>query len=180
LISVSTPVASLYSTDIVEIDVGLQMADLAWIQVPGALARITLDTGSDVLEWRGYVDRTVGVLDEIGRLAQVIVQVDDPFGHESTNQPDLNIGSFVNVEISGRSVKNTIALPRSAIRENSTVWIVDADNLLDIREVSIERLTSSEALIGSGITPGERIVTTFLAGASQGMKLRPVLEEEIQ
>jgi RND family efflux transporter MFP subunit len=174
LVGPNSPVAVLYGTDLVEVEVGLPVADLGWIDVPGAEAKIILDTGGQVHTWRGRVDRTVGVLDEIGRLARVVVRVEDPFRRQDLRGPELSIGSFVVAEITGRMVPGTVPIPRGALREDSTVWIVAPDSTLEIRQVSIHRLTPQEALIAAGVAPGERIVLTSLSGAAPGMRLRPV------
>ncbi|MBU0520054.1 efflux RND transporter periplasmic adaptor subunit [bacterium] len=177
LVGLLTPLASLYSADAVEVAVGLSMADLPWIEVPGASAVISLDTGEEVLQWNCYVDRSTGVLDAVGRMAQVVVRVNDPFSQsKSTNE--LNIGSFVKVTINGRTLENTVALPRAAVRENSTVWIAAEDNTLEIRSVNIQRLTPIEALVARGIKSGDRVITTSISGASNGMKLRILTGED--
>lgn len=177
LVGPSTQVAVLYGTDLAEIVVGLPVADLEWIDIPGATAQVVLDTGEGIHQWPGRVHRSVGVLDQIGRLAQVVVQVEDPFHRKYGSGPELSIGSFVKVEIEGRRLERTIPLPRAALRENSTVWIAEEDSTLQIREVSIDRLTSSEALISAGIASGDMVILTPLSGAAEGMRLRPVAVE---
>ncbi len=174
LVSASTPVAILYTTDVAEVEVGLPVSDLVWLEVPGAKATLTMHTGDGNYSWDGYVDRSVGVLDEIGRLAQIVVKVNNPSVKPSPDHPELSIGSFLRVELDGKQIENTVALPRTAIRENNTVWIANDKDELEIREVSTIYMTQSEALLASGIDPGERVVLTTVAGASNGMKLRPI------
>lgn len=177
LVGPASQVAVLYATDLVEIEVGLPVADLAWIELPGAPATVRLDTGEGQYTWAGRADRTVGVVDEIGRLARVVVQVRDPFRRSDPATPELSIGSFVLVEIAGRLVEGTIPVPRRALRENSTVWVAAKDNTLEIREIKLHRLTPTEALVAAGLTSGERIILTPLSGAVQGMTLRLVQAE---
>jgi RND family efflux transporter MFP subunit len=178
LIGPTTQAAVLYGTDLAEIEVGLSISDLEWIEVPGSPATVTLDTGEERHAWTGRVNRTVGVLDEIGRLARVVVQVDDPFHREGGDGPELSIGSFVTVEIEGRSLERTIPLPRAALRENSTAWVAAEDSTLQIRGIALYRLTSDEAFIADGIAPGDLVVLSPLSGAAEGMKLRPIPVEK--
>ena len=180
LVGMNAPVAYLYATDLVDIEIGLTIADLAWIKVPGAKATVTLKTSEGSYLWQGRVDRSVGVVDQIGRLAKVVVQVNNPFKRSDTRVPELSIGSFVSVIIEGRTVENTLIIPRSAMRENNTVWIATKDNTLDIREVELNRLTPTDALIFSGVEEGDMIILTTLSGAANGMKLRPTLVEEAE
>ncbi|MCB2200210.1 efflux RND transporter periplasmic adaptor subunit [bacterium] len=177
LVGPNGPVARLYSTDIVEIPVGISVADLGWIEVPGSKARVHLSTGQATWTWEGTVDRTLGVVDEIGRLAQVVVRVEHPFTTSGTGQPELSIGSFVRVEIEGRQVQHVMPVPRIALRDNNTVWVADKENNLEIRSVSLRRLTPDEALVEKGLEVGDRVVLTQISGAANGMKLRPMEEE---
>lgn len=169
-----TTIAHLYNTDLAEIEVGISLANLAWIEIPGADATVILETGEEEHRWDGYVHRTVGVLDELGRLARVIVRVEDPFGRERRSQADLNMGSFVTVVLRGREVKNALPIPRQALHEKNTVWVMNEQDELEIRAVSVMHMTGEEALIAGGLRAGERVVISPLAGPVPGMQLRAV------
>ena len=180
LVSPASPIAKIYGTDIVEIEVGLHIADLAWIKVPGAEAIVKLNTGEKDYSWEGRVDRNTGTVDEIGRLAMVIVQVKNPFKRNSEYAPELSIGSFVSVEILGRTIENIFPVPRYAVRANSTVWVAADDNTLQIKKVNVEKMNSTEALISEGLSENDKVVLTNLTGVAPGLKIRPVLEVVVQ
>jgi len=169
IINSAVPIAQVYSTDIIEIFVSMPQSDLEWIEIPGARATVKLNTGSDYFTWEGEVDRSIGVLDQVGRLEQIVVRINDPFDNDE--KPDLSIGSFVQVDIDGKLAENIISIPRKALRENNAVWIANGDELL-IKTVDVLRLTPEKALIRSGIEEGDQIVLTALTGASNGTKLR--------
>ncbi|MBD3336899.1 MAG: HlyD family efflux transporter periplasmic adaptor subunit, partial [Candidatus Eisenbacteria bacterium] len=173
-----TAVAVLYATDLVEVEVGLPVADLRWITVPGDSARVVLDTGQDTFTWKGWVHRTVGVLDDVGRLARVVVRIADPFGPSEPGRRELSIGSFVTVEIEGRILQDVVAVPRRALHPSSMVWIAREDSTLDMRRVETAWTSPEEALISGGIQEGERIILSPLSGAVPGMALRPIDAEE--
>ncbi len=180
LVGQTSAIASLYNTDLAEIEIGLPQGDLSWMRIPGARARVKLDTGDGVYEWTGRVDRSVGVVDEIGRLERVVVQVRNPYNPPSSGHPELSVGSFVSVEIEGRTLENTFVVPRGALHENNQIWLVGEDSDLVIRDVVLHKMTPTEAIIAEGVSDGDQIVVTTLTGAANGMKLRPVLlgEEE--
>lgn len=169
VIGTSGPVASLYATDLVEIEVGLPLKDLAWLSIPGAKATVKLNTGDAIFKWNGRVDRSTGVLDQIGRLARVVVQVQNPF---SSKARDLDIGAFVTVELKGKEIMGTIPVPRVALRENNTVWVVDENDELSVRDVHVHHMTPSEVMISEGLSEGDQVILTSLTGAANGMKLR--------
>ncbi len=167
-------IAHLYNTDLAEIEVGISLANLEWVEIPGAEATVILETGQDEHRWEGHVHRSVGVLDELGRLARVIVRVKDPFSSDRSSQADLNMGSFVTVVLRGREVKNVIPIPRQALHENDTVWIMNDSDELDIRSVRVTHMNGQEALVAGGLRTGERVVISPLAGPVPGMQLRAV------
>ena len=55
-------------------------------------------------------------------------------------QIPLPIGLFVHADINGKTVDEIISLPRSVIRNNNQVLVVDAENKMYFREVDIFRL----------------------------------------
>lgn len=174
---VGAPLATLYSTDMIEIEVGLPLDDLSWIKVPGSEAEVIMELKDGDRIWHGRVNRNVGVIDQRERLARIVVRVLQPFQRRRASEPELSLGTFVKVVIHGRPARNVIAVPRSVIHENSTVWTVAADTTLDIHPVTIKRYTEEEALISSGLKPGDLVVLTPLTGAANGLKLQPVLVE---
>jgi RND family efflux transporter MFP subunit len=174
IIGPGTPVASLYTTDLVEIEIGLSQDDLSWIDIPGAAATVTLDTGRSRSSWSGTVNRAVGTVDQLGRLARIVIQVKDPFIRETDRSHELSVGSFVSVAIEGRVIENIIPIPRSTLRENATLWVASADSTLDIRTVEIVRMNLTEAFISAGLEDGELLIMTPLSTASPGMRLRPM------
>ena len=174
LIGPGTSIAELFATDRLEVEVGLPQADLAWFEVPGAAALITLNLGDRQHHWRGTVVRQVGVLDDVGRLARVIIELRDPYSGAAPNRPLLSLGSFVAVEIEGRLLRNVIGVPRTALRADDTVWVADPARQLDVRSVTVARLSENTALIEGGLRPGEQVVLTNLQGATPGLSLLPL------
>jgi len=174
LVGPASQLAVLFNTDLVEIEIGLPLSDLAWLEIPGAPAKITLEAGGDQTVWTGSVDRSVGVIEEISRLARVVVRVKEPFQQQASTAPELAIGSFVTVQIEGRPINQVFPIPRSALHENRTVWIANPDSTLDIRRVQLARMSSTEAYVTSGLNQDEHLILTQISGAAPGMRLRPI------
>ena len=174
LIGPGTGIAKLFATDRLEVEVGLRQADLAWFNVPGASALITLNLGDREHHWRGTVVRQVGVLDDVGRLARVIIELPRPYSGAAPGRPLLSLGSFVAVEIEGLLLRNVIAIPRTVLRAENTVWVADSSGQLEIRSVTVVRLGENMVFIESGLEPGEQVVLTNLQGATPGLPLQPL------
>ncbi len=177
-------VATLTGTDRAEVLVPLPFEDLPWLDIPrsgsgrlGSPATLRFDNGEATLEWRGHIVRTLGDVDERGRMARVVVSVPDPYNLQ--NRPDvpgqpLAVGMFVRSVFQGAPMREVIAIPRKALRDNDSVWFVDADNLLRIRPVHIVRREEKTLWLDEGIHDGDRIVLSALSAAADGLKLRPV------
>lgn len=181
-----SPVAVLSGTDVAEIVVPLPLAELRWIDVPretgapgekGPAATVSLEVGEGAYKWHGTVTRAHGELDSRDRMMGVVVEVEDPYGLEGGSAPaPLASGAFVTVDIEGRTVGDVVAIPRGALRDGSTVWVADTGATLDIRKVTLVRREKNEVLV-SGLASGDRVILTTIAGAAEGLALRPVKDK---
>jgi RND family efflux transporter MFP subunit len=176
-----TSVAVLAGTDQAEIVLPLPLQDLDWLQLPrrgesgeGAAATVRLAGAGQNYDWVGRLVRTLGDVEPQGRMFRVVVEVDDPYGLQSrqAGRPELAIGSFVEVLLQGKTLADVAVLPASALRDDGTVWVMN-DTHLKIRPVDVVRRTRDEVVIGGGLAAGDQVVLTALAGAAEGMKLRP-------
>lgn len=182
-VSRGTPVASLYSTDVAEVRLPLPDEELAFLRLPldGVAAagvaspRVILRTrfGGAEHEWEGTIVRTEGELDPQTRMINVIAQVEAPYRMEG-DRPPLAVGLFVEAEIIGRQVDDVFVIPRSALQANNQVYIVDSENRLVFRDVTILRTVEEEVYISAGLRPGDVVCLTTLAHAIEGMTVRPV------
>ncbi len=84
---------------------------------------------------------------------------------------------FVNVHVQLETRKNAVVAPASAIQrgpQNSTfVYVVGGDNAAQVRNVQVALTQGQIALIGSGLQPGEHVVTDGQEKLQAGMKVEP-------
>ena len=90
----------------------------------------------------------------------------------------LPVGMFVQAQIRGRKAENIIRLPRSAMRDNNQVMVIDADQRLHFRQVSILRLEHDDMLVDGGLEAGELVCVSPLQTVVEGMRVNPVLEQD--
>ena len=186
-LNAGAPVATVAGIDQIEIVVPLPLEEIVWIQVPrkgtkqrGSLAKVELQSGGRTFHWQGEITRSLGEIDPRNRMARVVVTVNDPFTEDTEKANllnDLLPGMFVNVQILGEELSDIISVPRGAMHDNDTIWVIDDENRLHIREVDILRRERDEVLIRSGLDANEKIVLTNLSGAAEGMLLRPKMQE---
>jgi len=68
--------------------------------------------------------------------------------------------------------EDVIVVPRYAMRDDSHILIVDAEDRLRTREVEVLRIDGDDVLIHGQLTPGERICVSPLQIVVEGMKVR--------
>ncbi|MEC8472204.1 MAG: efflux RND transporter periplasmic adaptor subunit [Pseudomonadota bacterium] len=185
-------VALLYGADEVEVRVPLAIRQLGFLNVPlGQRGEISEEHAPDVLltgmyggqkyNWPGKLVRIEASIDPSSNTVQTIIRVSQPSTYEDQDETGLRriplpIGLYVEADIEGRTVENIISLPRSVIRNNNQVLIVDAENKMYYREVEIFRLEEQQVLISSGILPGERICISPIQAVVDGMAVQPVVQ----
>jgi len=180
LIGPQSMVATLVGTDQYWVQVSVSVEELEWIDIPGlnaeqgAAARIfdpTAQKGQS--ERQGQVVRLLGDLDPIGRMARLLVSVDHPLetGEGRPSLP-LLLGSYVRVEIEGKTKDAVFQIPRKALRDGDLVWIMDQSDKLDIRPVQVWRRMGDSVFVTGGLRAGDRVVTSRVATPIKGLDLR--------
>jgi RND family efflux transporter MFP subunit len=179
-----TRVATLVGTDEFWVTVSLPVERLPGIELPegdkpGSSATIIQELGNQgTIERTGKVLRLSGQLDPQTRTAQLLVAVPKPLDGESA--VPLLPGSFVRVDIEGRELSEVYEVPRAALVDGDTLWVVDGKSRLLRRKVVLAwRFEASGVVyVSEGLVPGDRVVTTPLALPIDGMKVRVVAEEK--
>ncbi|MEJ2655826.1 MAG: efflux RND transporter periplasmic adaptor subunit, partial [Desulfobacterales bacterium] len=169
--------AELVGTDAYRIQVSVPVDRLKWIQIPAKAD----EPGSKALiiygqnhECQGRVVRLMGDLSAEGRMARLLVEVKDPLGLNAPGQdhPPLLIGEYVRVKIKGRKLGNVFKIRRTALRDNSKVWVIGKDQALEIRKVSPIWRDADLVLLQDEVKPGEHLIVSDLAAPVEGMKVR--------
>ena len=181
----SSPVTVMFATDTMEIRVPLTDADLASMRLPvgfsataanpGPVAEVSSVTGGRIQTWQGRLVRTEASIDARTRLVYGVVEVRDPFG--TAHPAPLAPGMFVTTRLQGASSETLVAAPRSALKRNEFVYVVTADNTIDVRQVRPAQTTADEVLFRDGVADGERVVVSVLTSPRQGMAVTPIDRE---
>ena len=95
-----------------------------------------------------------------------------PANEEFELRTTLLIGEYVRLEIEGRQLKNVYRLPRTALRDNTRIWLVSKDGKLEIRNVEALWRDAQTVLLTDGIQPGEQLIVSDLSKPVNGMQLQ--------
>jgi len=176
-VTLQEPLAELVGTDAYRIQASLPVDRLEWIDVPvkigdpGSKARIIYGQGH---ECSGKVIRLMGDLSTDGRMARILVEVADPLGLKASNQnhAPLLIGEYVRVKILGRKLDSVFQIPRTALKDDSTIWIGNENQTLEIRKVRPLWRDADIVLLQDGLKPGEQLIVSDLPAPVGGMTVR--------
>lgn len=145
-ISPNSELATIFSTDYVEVRLPVAARDLGFLRLPESIQdtpvpvelRDALSPNSSAL-WQATIIGTEGALDPDSRELFAIARVRDPFSREAAPEqagPPLRIGQPVVAAIPGRTLRDVQLIPRQAVRELSFIYLVDPVTLtLDRREI---------------------------------------------
>ena len=176
------PVGALYTSSEIEVTLAVKDNDLQFLSIPmdgrkldpseQALVEIRSFYKGKNQTWIGRLERVDGVIDPVTRMINLIAVFKNDF--IETDKPNLPIGLFVEAQIDGIILKDIYSIPVNAISENNEVYIVNNDNELVLRQLSILKKYSDFVIVKDGLKAGERIVISKLSTASNGIKVNPV------
>lgn len=176
------PVGAMYTSSEIEIILAVKDNDLQFLSIPMDGRKLNpSEQASVVIEsfykgktqsWEGKLERVDGVIDPITRMINLIAVFKNDF--IETDKPNLPIGLFVEAKIDGITLKNIFEIPINSISKDNEVYIVDKDNQLELRKLTVLKKYSEFVIIKDGLKAGERIVTSKLSTASSGIKVNPV------
>ena len=181
LVMSQTPISRLVCTDAFRVEVSIPLHELPWVDIPtakntkGSRVRIVRDLGNGKTALReGSVAGLLGDMSQHGRMARLLVLVTDPLSQKQSQdqQLPLLLGEYVRVEIDGPRLSNVFVLPRNTLREGSRLWIKNANNQLEIRQVEVMLSRQDSLLIESGLQDGDEVITSPLPVALPGMALQ--------
>ncbi len=148
----------------------------------GSPAEVIMDTGGEEVccSRQAHVLRLLGDLSEQGRMARVLVAIEDPLNLSAHTgetpvpeeaQPVL-LKSYVRVDIEAGELKDVCEIPRAALRENDRVWVRDGEGLLHILDVDVLWRGQESVLVKNDFHPDDRLVVSRLAVVLNGMAVR--------
>lgn len=185
-----TPVATLYGTEVAEIELPLSRHELSLLDLPSdpeSIARsreskpevtLTLGEGTEATRAVGWIDRLAGTADPITRLRMAFALVEDPLNLGDTMASPLPFGSFVSAEIQGKRIHDAYRIPVVALIGENRLRVVDGENRLRERSVAIAQRTRDEIVVTEGLRDGDEVCLTPLKIFSPGMLVRIENEDE--
>jgi multidrug efflux pump subunit AcrA (membrane-fusion protein) len=174
--SVQGVLANLAGSDTFHVEALMPLDRLPWIHIPEGKAdmgsRALITTGGDrILE--GRIFKLLTDLQPNGRLARILIELDDPLDLKRKNgdRRPLLLGDFVSVAIKGRTVQDVFAISREHMKDGNRVYTVDSENRLRIIDVKIVWSGADQVFV-RGVEPGTKLVVSDLSAPVEGMAVR--------
>jgi len=178
-----TRLLTLVGTDMFWVQISVPVSRLPKISIPGvnnedegSPATIKQEGGTSGFQIfrQGWVIRLLGDLDPVGRMARLLVSVEDPLGvgnPESAPSFPLLLGAYVNVELQGPMLEDVFVIPRKAFREGDQVWILTDEKKLAFRKTEVIWRRKDDVLL-RGLASGDRVITSRISAPVEGMSLK--------
>ncbi len=186
-VSVGTPLARLYAVDYAEVRLPVPDRELAYLDLPLG-QEVAPDVAPEVElrarfagrehRWSARVVRTEAEIDPRTRMVGIVARVARPY-EPSGGAPPLAAGLFGEAEILGRRVDGVFRVPRAALADDDSVWLVDADDRLRRRRVEVLRLERDAAIVSAGLSPHERVSLLEPRLSREGLVVRAAHEESL-
>lgn len=177
LVSDGGTICRLAGTDAYWVRATLPVSELNRIRLPadgkeGARAEVYLDTGSNsVGPWNGSAIRLLSDLEDTGRMARLLIEIEDPLA--STRGTPLLLGSYVRVDLEAGKLTGVLTIPRTALREGNQLWLVGNDRKIRIATPEILWTRPETVLVKNLLAPGEKLIVSELKAAVPGMTVNP-------
>ncbi|WP_100913795.1 efflux RND transporter periplasmic adaptor subunit [Pseudoalteromonas spongiae] len=186
VVSNNAQLAEIFATDKVEIRLPINNKDLAFINLPevyqsgektnqNSLVTFNSDLIGEQI-WQGTLVRTEGAINDASQQLYVVAQIEDPYSTPVSGQNPVKIGQYVSATIKGREIPNALVIPNNAIYQGSYVYVLDKENQLLRKDISLAWQGESESLVATGLMANERLVVTPLGQVSSGTRVAVIGE----
>lgn len=143
----------------------------------GSIRSRLILAGAPQTSWPAQFTRIASGLDPQTRTAAVVLTVEEPYRNANPpEQPPLVRAMFVQAELQVLTQHEVLVVPVSAVHADH-VYLVDQNNRLERRAVTVAWTQRDLAIIQEGLESGEQLILDDLEPAIEGTPLTPVRDE---
>ena len=181
-VSMGKSLAQLFAADGFEVRLPVLDTQLAYLNLPSSIeataplnsanlpsVRLSAQYAGAAASWDAQLVRSESEIDRRSRMVTLVARVSSTRDALSANP--LPVGAFVNAEIEGITLENAFQLPRSALRQDNQVLVVDEESRLRFRDVGIARYEQDRILIQSGLKDGDIVNISPIQAVVDGMEV---------
>ena len=175
-VATGSEIGQLFDTRIAEVRLPVSTQDLIHIDsvvTPNMSVILTTKNDKTQQQWQGTITRSEGVIDEANRMAYLVAEVNDPYLRDQQSSEHglpLQFGTFLDAQINGKTIKQSVKLPRHLVR-NDLVAVVGNNNTIEMRKVNPIRRDAEFVYIQGSFSAGERISLTQFTSLANGQEV---------
>ncbi len=151
----------------------------SWVPgVKGLSAVVSVQHGDNQVSWDATINRVSASINFQTQTLGIVARVERPYDQaEAGHKPPLIDNMFVQVEIQGENENKFTVIPTSALHEGR-VYVMNDDQRLELQPVKIAFYQDGYVAISKGLKPKQKIVTSDLVPAIEGMLLEPIKDSK--
>ena len=175
---------TVFGTDVVQVRLPLTTNQLVALAVPigyqatadgGLATTLTATLGGSVYRWQGILTGLDASIDSATRTVYGTVIIEDPYSESSSaGDMPLAVGLYVDAEVEGRLMVDAVQIPSEGLRAGDKIFVLTGEGLLDIRQADVVHRSRSNALLSSGVEPGEQVIVSAIRNPVRGMRLQTI------
>ncbi len=166
----------LFSSDQMEVRLPIQDSWLRLLELPSEEVgrdlnipvRLRGSFGGESHVWEGVVRRREGGLNA-NQMTWLIADIAVKPGEFS-----LEPGVYVEASIKGRTLDNVMVLPRTALINDQSVWVINNEQILQRKEVDWLYRDNEFVYVSKGLQEGEQVLRQGHGHLLEGTPARPV------
>lgn len=178
-IGAGTRIGEYYSTDVLEVRLPLSSRDLSQLDARALQSgtsdlHVTLKGTFAGIEntWKAKITRTEGLIDSKTRILYAVAELSGDEIFSTDSKMPISIGQFVSAEVEGRQFNKVFKLPRDVLRQGNKVLVVDKENKLHSRTVSVAESNREFIVITAGLQEGDIICKSQLGLDVDGLLVK--------
>ena len=185
----TAPIARIFAVDYAEVRLPLTAEDLAALELPAdgqppdagyPTVRFRGVARGVEHRWTGRLVRVDAALDPATRMLFGVARIAAPFAADpASGRPPLAVGTFLHATVEGRRIPEAWVVPRAALLPGDEVLVVDQDQRLHPRRVTVVQARRGDAVIGDGLHDGDRLCITPLDAVVEGMQVEVLSSTDV-
>lgn len=168
------PVAEIYATSPFEVRLPLSVDDAAFLRTdeagnPVGPVEIKATAAGKTRRWNATIVRSEGEIDRATRSLYLVARIGDPIDPAGL---EIRPGLYVDATIPGRPLPGVAKVPFKAFRDLTQLVIIDENDQIDFRDVTVLHREGEHVYVSEGINEGDRISLTDLPDLVEGMNVK--------
>lgn len=131
----------------------------------GRVVQVLWHVGDAPVSYPARIERVAAEIAAETGGVKIYARLEDP-----NNPVSIRAGAFVEVRVPDRAYKNVARLPQTALYGGERVYVIENGRLAG-RKVDLVGAAGEQILVRGSIAEGDRVVTTRLSNASDGLRV---------